>query len=301
MTEIQKIDTTAGDLIGTTADRGAHHAGLPSKYTPEERNQLRALGGLDEASDADIDMLQAVANRADLDPFLKEIYLVGRKTKTGGYRGDPERWETKWTVQTSIDGFRKVTHRYAEQRGKSVNIGTPLFYTEDGQTRPFWLMKWGYPAACEITVKVGGSEATTVAVWDEYVQTKKNGEPNSMWSKMGTTMLGKCAEAQAHRRLCPLSAGMYLPEEMGQANNTLHVDSSRQDDARGVSQVRAALAAKKEQGEQDAPALSNVERVQAVSSRDQLDTLMGELQTQVQPDEWAELVDAANSKAEELG
>ncbi|PSA69521.1 hypothetical protein, partial [Corynebacterium diphtheriae] len=42
------------DLVGTTNDRGVYRAGENSKYPPEERDQLRALAGLDEASDADL-------------------------------------------------------------------------------------------------------------------------------------------------------------------------------------------------------------------------------------------------------
>ncbi|MDG3013578.1 recombinase RecT [Speluncibacter jeojiensis] len=210
--------TTAGDLVGTTEDRGVYRGGH-SDWTPEQRDQLRALGGLDEASDGDIAMLKAVSDRSGLDPFVKQVYLVGRKTKTGGYRGEAERWETKWSVQVGIDGFRAVTHRYASEKGLIVEIGRPVFYNADGDPQKIWLRKWGYPAAAEVTITVGQATATTVATWDEYVQTKRDGSPNSMWDKMPTVMLAKCAEAQAHRRVCPLTAGMHEAAEMA------HLDS----------------------------------------------------------------------------
>lgn len=209
------IATTGGDAVGTTNDRGIHQQGQRSDWSPAQRDELRALMDAGDASDGDLAMLQTVCHRSGLDPFLKQVYLVGRKTKTGGYRGEPERWETKWTVQTGIDGFRTVTHRYAETKGAAAVIGRPIYYDAEGNQHPIWLKAWGNPAAAEVTVAVGNSEATGVATWDEYVQTKKNGDPNSMWDKFGPTMLAKCAEAQAHRRVCPLSAGMYEPAEIG--------------------------------------------------------------------------------------
>ncbi|MGO3084244.1 recombinase RecT [Ancrocorticia populi] len=238
----QEVATQQGqDLVGTEQDRGVYRAGDISKYSDEDRAQLRALGGLDEASDADIDMLKAVADRAGLDPFLKQIYLVGRKTKTGGYRGEPERWETKWTVQVGIDGFREVTHRYAASKRAAAIIGKPIFYDEEGRQHPMWLKKWGNPAAAEVTVKVGESEGTSVATWDEFVQTTKNGSPTSMWSKLGPTMLAKCAEAQAHRRVCPLTAGMYVSEEVERTSTRVVAAAKRMDTgARGLSAIAAA-------------------------------------------------------------
>lgn len=120
------------------------------------------------------------------------------------------------------------------------------------------------------------------------------------WKKNPELMLKNRAVSEGVREACNEVMGgvVYTPDEA----QSIQMTATR-DDARGVSQVRAALAAKKEkeaQEGQDVPAPSNVERVNAVETREQLDNLMSELQTQVQPDEWAELVDAANAKAEEL-
>lgn len=207
---------SGGDLVGTTGDRGVRQAGeLSSKYSARELDALRALGGLDEASDGDLDMLSAVSERTGLDPFLREVWLIGRKTKTGGYRGEPEKWETKWTVQVGIDGFRKVSRRYADSLGKPLVIGSPVFYDIDGTPRPFWSKKFGdHPEAAEITVSVGDSSATHVVTWDEYVQTNRKGDPNAQWSQYGPTQLAKCAEAGAHRRVCSLTSGLYEPAEI---------------------------------------------------------------------------------------
>ncbi|QDQ97957.1 recombinase RecT [Tomitella fengzijianii] len=292
-----KTDSTAveethpgTDLVGTDGDRGVYRGG-PSAWTPAERDELRALAGIDEASDGDLAMLKSVVDRTGLDPFIKQIYLVGRKTKTGGYRGEPERWETKWTVQVGIDGFRAVTNRYAEQRGLDVEIGKPVFYGEDGQPRPFWLKRNGYPAAAEVTIRVGQTTATAVAVWDEYVQTKRNGDPNSMWDKMPTVMLAKCAEAQAHRRVCSLNAGIYEPAEMAHMDSEpVRVQSQRADrPGKGRAAARAALGIGNQPptsdsgdqhanaAEQPADAETTTAEETHPATQEQIDTLIREL------------------------
>lgn len=250
MSELQKVNNSEVAVNQShEVDRGVYQSGEFTKYSTDQRAQLRALGGLDEASDGDLDMLAAFSDRTGLDPFVKEVYLVGRRTKTGGYRGEPERWETKWTVQTGIDGFRKVTHRVGEAKGLPVQIGRPIYYDNEGNQRKIWLKQWGFPAAAEVEISIGDSTGVGVATWDEFVQTKKGGDPNSMWEKMGPTMLAKCAEAQAHRRVTPLTAGMYVPEEMMLSDNVVQARSTRMDVQRGADGVRAALAAKQQDPE----------------------------------------------------
>lgn len=194
-----QVHAPAGDLVGTTADRGIQTR--PSRYTQEERDLIRAMCGDDQISDGDIDMLNKVAARSGLDPFLKEIYLVGRKTKTGGYRGEPAKFETKWTIQTGIDGFRSTSKRYADARGEAMVISAPTYYNDNGDSFPIWMKKWGYPAAAKMTVTIGKSSAEHMVTWDEYAQTKDewvngkktgNKSPNSMWEQFGPTMLAKC-------------------------------------------------------------------------------------------------------------
>lgn len=291
MSDIQKHGNNEVTIQSSQElDRGVHRDGEFTKYSTDQRAQLRALGGLDEASDGDLDMLAAFSDRTGLDPFVKEVYLVGRKTKTGGYRGEPERWETKWTVQTGIDGFRKVTHRVGEAKGLPVQIGRPIFYDSEGNQRKIWLKQWGFPAAAEVEISIGDNTGVGVATWDEFVQTKKGGDPNSMWEKMGPTMLAKCAEAQAHRRVTPLTSGMYVAEEMMHADNVVQAKSTRMDVQRGAEGVRAALAAKREPEPQPEPESSQddsadyvrevTDHLATLDTQEQVNEFMASLQAQ---------------------
>lgn len=294
MSEIQT--TSQGDMVGTDQDRGVHQDGELSRYTTDERARLRALMDAGDASDADLDVLAMVAQRSGLDPFLKQIYLVGRKTKTGGYRGEPERWETKWTVQSGIDGLREVLFRTADARGVDCSIGRPTWFDADGNPHRFWSGD-NPPTACEVEVTLGGRTGYGIATWDQFCQTTRNGEPNSMWRQLGPHMLAKCAKALAIRDVCSLASGIYIEEEMGQANNRVSAELRRTDEpakplSRGSSGLQAAL---------NAPAADPVEEewsdvgflaagdIERAESRSALTAAMQQVKGQVSEEEYQAL------------
>lgn len=294
MSEIQT--TIQGDMVGTDQDRGVHQDGELSRYTTDERARLRALMDAGDASDADLDVLAMVAQRSGLDPFLKQIYLVGRKTKTGGYRGEPERWETKWTVQSGIDGLREVLFRTADARGVDCSIGRPTWFDADGNPHRFWSGD-NPPTACEVEVTLGGRTGYGIATWDQFCQTTRNGEPNSMWRQLGPHMLAKCAKALAIRDVCSLASGIYIEEEMGQANNRVSAELRRTDEpakplSRGSSGLQAAL---------NAPAADPVEEewsdvgflaagdIERAESRSALTAAMQQVKGQVSEEEYQAL------------
>lgn len=294
--KIVKAETALEEARGGV-DRGVHTHGMVSRYTDEEREKLRALGGLDEASDGDLDMLATVAARTGLDPFIKQIYLVGRKTKTGGYRGEPERWETKWTVQAGIDGFRQVLFRTADAKGVDCEISAPRFYTADGVEVPFWSSSLGeHPEAAIVEVSLGGRRATGIATWDEFASKTSKGALTSMWKKFGPTMLAKCAEAQAHRKVNSLTAGLYSPEEMMQATPA-KATARRVENARGASGLRAALAPSKAPAN-EAPAPVAIEAAEAVDV-DDLQILIDEINAATTRGELAEIMRVCQSNLTE--
>ena len=294
-----------GDLVGTTADVGIHHEGQLSAYTTDERARLRALMNAGDASDADLDVLVMRAKRSGLDPFLGQIFLVGRKTKTGGYRGDPERWETKWTVQTGIDGLRAVFFRAARVEGVSCEIGRPTYVTEDGEERRLWLDKWGNPPAVEVKVTLGGRTGWGIATWDQFVQTKRDGTPNSMWSKMGPLMLAKCAKAQAIRDVCDMAAGIYIPEEMGRADNTVRAEARRVTEpvGRGSAGLQAALESRAEPDPADLSEIAHraTADIAGITVRDEIPALLDQVQPNVSEEEYKAVRAAATARWYELG
>ncbi len=164
-----------------------------------------------QASDDDLMLFVQVASHRGLDPFMKHIYAVSRRTQVEG------KWVDKWSYQVSIDGLRLIAQRSGRYRGQ-----TPVEWCgPDGQWVDVWL-KPEPPAAARVGVWIEGNQQPlyAVALWSSFVQTNKDGEPTKFWKDMGPHMLGKCAESQALRKAFPEEAGgLYTPEEMAQANN----------------------------------------------------------------------------------
>ncbi len=162
------------------------------------------------ATDMELKMFHSVCEKTGLDPFSRQIYAVGRKTKnnTTGL------WEMKFSYQVSIDGFRLVAERSGKYQGQ-----TPVFWCLKGRQWVDVLEAHETPIAAKVGVwKAGNKEPTyAVAHYKSYVQ-EYNGKPSKMWEKMPELMLAKCAEALALRKAFPQElSGLYTVEEMGQA------------------------------------------------------------------------------------
>lgn len=184
--------------VPTTTSTLAIQPGQAS-FTQTQVAALRQLG-LDNADDADLAVFFHTCVRTGLDPFRKQIYMIGR------WDGRAQR--TKYTIQTGIDGYRVIANRTGTYAGSDEAW-------DNGND--------GKPRSATVTVRklVQGVpfDFAATAHWDEYVQTTKDGKPAGLWAKMPHRMLAKCAEALALRKAFPEDlAGIYTDEEMSQAD-----------------------------------------------------------------------------------
>ena len=180
------------------------------EFTPAQVAALRQIG-VQDASPADLAVFLHQAQRTGLDPFARQLYMIGR--------WDSRSKSVKQTIQTSIDGLRVVAARRAEKMGVPLSISAALLADpRNGQWRE--VMPSGVaPLAAKVTVRLGQGTFEAVANLDEYRQTGRDGKPMGLWGRMPATMLGKCAEALALRKACPMDlSGVYTSEEMQQAN-----------------------------------------------------------------------------------
>lgn len=156
------------------------------------------------ASDDELKMFIQVCKGANLNPFLKQVFLVPR---WDGKEGREVR-----AIQVSIDGFRSI----AESSGAYAGNDDPIYAGEKEIEYGKDKKKLMVPDQATVTVRklIGGQvcEFTATARWPEYYPGEKMG---FQWHIRPYLMLGKCAEALALRKAFPkLLSGMYAQEEM---------------------------------------------------------------------------------------
>lgn len=178
-------------------------------WTPQQIAALRQLG-IEDAPEGDLLVFRHVCQSTGLDPFRKQIYMIGRKTKVSYWdqqqRRKVEDWVMKYTIQTGIDGFRRNGREAAKREGNALRVDGPYWQGADGGGwQDVWLSDTP-PAAAKFVIFRDGEAHAGIAMYREFVQTNTfDGKttPNSMWAKMPANQLAKCAEAQAWRRAYP--------------------------------------------------------------------------------------------------
>jgi len=173
--------------------------------TQDQKNwddkQLSALKqlGLQEASAGDLGVFLHFCQRTGLDPFARQIYMIGRAGR--------------FTIQASIDGLRLVAQRSGKYGGQ-----TPTFWCgEDGVWVDVWLEKTP-PAAAKVGIyhQDWREPLWATAKFDSYA-VQYSGKLSGLWAKMPDLMIAKCAEALALRKAFPQDlSGIYSSEEMEQ-------------------------------------------------------------------------------------
>ncbi|MFD7499544.1 recombinase RecT [Streptomyces sp. NPDC059850] len=221
--------TVEGTVVETarTASPAVRPSAIVLRADQEEfdHKQLSTLAlispGLANAPRGHLAMFFHYCVRTGLDPFARQIYMIGRTNWKAA--DNPDEPEKTWTIQTGIDGFRTVAHRAATKAGESISYEDTVYYDSEGNAHDVWLSRVP-PAAVKVTVLRGSARFPLIARWDEFAPTYYDPKQNAyvvakMWRQMPAHMVRKCAEAGALRMAAPQDlSGMFADDEMAQAD-----------------------------------------------------------------------------------
>ena len=180
-----------------------------AKGLSQEQVQLLKDTVCKEATDDELKLFLYQCEQRKLDPFAKQIHAVKR------WDSNLERYVMAY--QTGIDAYRLIAQRTGFYQGQV----SPMWCGKDGIWKDVWLEETP-PAAARVGVLRKGNPDPIwgVALWREYVQKTRQGQPVKMWMTMPAGQLAKCAEALALRKAFPEDlAGLHTEEEMNQADN----------------------------------------------------------------------------------
>lgn len=181
------------------------------------------------ASDDELKLFIQVCKGANLNPFMKQVFLVPR--------WDSREGKEIRAIQVSIDGLRAI----AEEGGAYAGNEDPEFAGEDTIVLEKNDKEVKHPLSAKVTVYkiVEGNRYpfTATARWEEYYPGAKMG---FQWHVRPYLMLGKCAEALALRKAFPkLLSGMYAQEELDRSTGESQPEQNK---ASGIETIKKVIA-----------------------------------------------------------
>ncbi len=165
------------------------------------------VNGNGNITDQEINYFMHLCRARKLNPFVKEVYLIKYGTQPAA-------------MVVSRDALEKRAIKHKEYNGKKTGLwiikkDTGALEKRDGtiyvKNKEEIVGAW-----CTVYRKDWENPVTVEVNFDEYVQTKSDGTPNTNWANKPVTMITKVAKAQALREaFIEELDGMYEAEEMG--------------------------------------------------------------------------------------
>ena len=171
----------------------------------------------DEKLERDLIVALQKCESKGLNPVKGEIYFNYRVSSFKTAQGWIKR--PSLVALTSIDALRLIAEKSNKYGGSDDAIHE---YDENGKLKKSTITVYRLNPVNGERMPITASVMyhSYVGLKPVYQDKRKVGEePNHFWTKMPEVMLAKCAEALALRKAFPNTAGMYINEEMQQADN----------------------------------------------------------------------------------
>ncbi|HEF3199205.1 TPA: phage recombination protein Bet [Campylobacter coli] len=192
-----------------TKTTNTQNQAVSTSFTQEKIELIKKHFFPNNATIVEMEYCLNIANKYNLDPFLRQIFFVPRRAQVK--INDKKEWVDKIEPLVGRDGFLAIAH-------KTGKFGGIRSYSEIKQFPRLNNGKWEYiqdlVAVCEVYRTDSDKPFVVEVAYNEYVQKRETGEATSFWTTKPDTMLKKVAESQALRKAFNLS-GLYSAEEMG--------------------------------------------------------------------------------------
>lgn len=219
------------------------------------------------ASNEELAFFVNVCERTGLNPLARQIHFV-------------RVWDSSVSAMVGvpvvgIDGLRLIAERTGEYDGQ----GEPEWYdAETGTWSEVWIGSRPPDAARVKVYRKGVSHPFVgIAMWTEYVQTKRDGSITSMWkagSGKPAHMLAKCAEALGLRKGFPNElSGIYTEEELGKSIPTDAASADEIDRRADLELLRCVVEIAAEHGVEAWGERAVVHQARASFGREEIDSL----------------------------
>ncbi|AQW85590.1 phage recombination protein, RecT family [Campylobacter pinnipediorum subsp. caledonicus] len=176
----------------------------------EEKEIIKKQFFPQNATTSDMIYCMNVAKTFKLNPILKQIFFIERKSQING------QWVSKVEPLAGRDSFLTLAHRSGKFAGIESHTEikkAPMLVNGEWQEVPelvatacVYRTDTQKPFVCEVS-------------FNEYAQFTNKGDLTSFWRTKPATMLKKVAESQALRKAFDIS-GLYSLDEVGENETT---------------------------------------------------------------------------------
>lgn len=162
-----------------------------------------------------------VAEQLNLNPLLKQIHFVPRKTNIGTPQNP--NWIEKVEPISGRDSYLTLAHRTGQLESLERYSEIRAFPTMNEKGK--WVLEDDLCGVSKIYKKGHATPFVTVVRYSEYVQKTNKGEVTKFWKEKPITMIEKVAESQNLRKAFNIT-GLYDESELGDNETSLSVNNT---------------------------------------------------------------------------